>query len=135
MSVSVDRICFSCLTPSPPGVDVCACGHPLEEHKDETSKTVEVARQHHEEGQYEEYYRLRLQQAQAALRDLIAAYGRSGWTAAQRGEIESAILRVDQAKQDLSAQQQRADIIRKHLEDRRRSIEIRLLDGELRKRW
>lgn len=129
------RVCPDCLKLNEDEAVRCECGYAFETTEEPAgTRTVEVVRQATTEDQYEKFYAARLEQAQADLKSLIARHGKSGWTPAQRAEIEQAIKQVDKAKADLEGQRQRTDDAQKHLERAKTRVEIRHIDALTKKK-
>ncbi len=131
----MERLCPVCLALSPPNATQCACGHVFDRDMPPAgNRTVEVVRQATTEDQYEKFYEARLKQAQTEVKSLIARYGRSGWTPAQRAEIEQAIAQAERARAELDAQRQRTGDAQKHLEQAKTRVELRHLDALTKKK-
>ncbi len=129
------RVCPDCLKLNEDEAVRCECGYTFETTEEPAgTRTVEVVRQATTEDQYEKFYAARLEQAQADLKSLIARYGKSGWTPAQRAEIEQAIKRMEKAKADLTDQRQRTGDSQKHLERAKTRVEIRHIDALTKKK-
>ncbi len=129
------RVCPVCLKLSEDDRAECECGYVFDTGEEPAgSRTVEVVRQATTEDQYEKFYAARLEQAQADLKSLIARYGKSGWTPAQRAEIEQAIKQVEKTKAELEGQRQRTDDAQKHLEQAKTRVEIRHIDALTKKK-
>lgn len=124
------RVCPVCLKLGDDGADRCVCGYTYDTGEEVAgSHTVQVVQQASAENEYKSFYETRLQQAQADLRSLIARYGKSGWTPAQRQEIEQVIERVDKAREEWKAQQERTDDAEKQLEAAKTRVEMRRLNA------
>lgn len=131
----MSRVCPDCLKLNEDEAVRCECGYTFETTEEPAgSRTVEVVRQATTEDQYEKFYAARLQQAQADLKSLIARYGKSGWTPAQRAEIERAIEQVEKAKADLEGQRQRTDDAQKHPQQAKTRVELRHIDALTKKK-
>ena len=94
-----------------------------------------MVREQTTENHYEEYFTLRLVQAQSHLRTLIIQHGTSGWSSSAKLEIDRAIQRVDVAKQELKTQCARtaaAHTVEKKVSN---SIAIRRLSAIAGKEW
>ena len=94
-----------------------------------------MVREQTTENHYEEYFTLRLAQAQSHLRTLITQHGTGGWSPSAKLEIDRAIQRVDVAKQELEAQRARtaaAHTVEKNVSN---SIAIRRLSAIAGKEW
>ncbi|TAM45581.1 MAG: hypothetical protein EPN55_07745 [Gammaproteobacteria bacterium] len=129
------RVCPVCLKLSEDDVARCECGYSFDAGEELVgSRTVEVVRQATTEDQYEKFYAARLEQAQNEVKSLIARYGTSGWTPAQRAEIEQAIKQVEKAKADLNDQRQRTGDAQKHLEQAKTRVQLRHLDSLTKKK-
>lgn len=124
------RICPLCLNTRPAYTEKCDCGYVFDTGNDEitVSPTVEVVRQAVTEDEYKTFYEAQLEQMQLDLKNLIARYGTSDWTPAQRNEIQTAIKRVDTAKAELAAQMQRTEDAKRHLEAAKNRVEIRKIN-------
>lgn len=132
----VFRVCPGCLGVRGPEVTVCDCGQNLSTLTDtDSSQTCEVVRAQVTESHYEEYYALRLQQAQAHLRTLVGEHGTGGWSPSVKRTMDIAIHRVDSAKQELKNQRMRTDEI--HAANRTVSnrISIRQIAAVADKKW
>jgi len=131
----MSRVCPDCLQVSEADAVRCECGHVFDPDVELAgSRTVEVVRQATTEDQYEKFYQARLQQAQRDLKSLIARYGQSGWTPAQRTEIERALAQVETARTELDNQRQRTGDMLKRLEQAKTRVELRHLDALTRKK-
>lgn len=130
------RVCPLCLNLSDDDAERCACGYAFDTGADNPtgSMTVQVVRQAATEDEYAKFYQARLEQAQADLKALIARHGKSGWTPAQRAEIEQAIQQVSQAKADWDAQRARTDDAEKKLEAAKTRVELRQIDALTKKK-
>lgn len=124
------RICPLCLNTRPADETRCDCGYTFDTGNDEVtvSPTVEVVRQAVTEDEYRTFYEAQLERAQLELKNLIARYGRSGWTPAQRDEIQAAIKKVDTAKAELASQIQRTEDAKRHLDAAKTRVEIRKIN-------
>ena len=124
------RICPLCLNTRPVAETKCDCGYTFDTGNDEitVSPTVEVVRQAVTEDEYRTFYEAQLERVQLELKNLIARYGRSGWTPSQRDEIQAAIKKVDTAKTDLAMQIQRTEDAKRHLDAAKNRVEIRKIN-------
>lgn len=134
--MTVFRVCPGCLGVRGPEITVCDCGQNLDALTDtDSSHTCEVVRAQVTESRYEEYYALRLQQAQAHLRNLVSEHGTGGWSPSVKRTIDLAVQRVDSAKQELKNQRMRTAEI--HAANRTVSnrISIRQIGAVADKKW
>lgn len=124
------RICPLCLNTRPADEAKCDCGYTFDTGSDEitVSPTVEVVRQAVTEDEYRTFYEAQLERVQLELKNLIARYGRSGWTPSQRDEIQAAIKKVDTAKAELASQIQRTEDAKRHLDAAKNRVEIRKIN-------
>lgn len=127
----MERTCPLCKSALPASVERCDCGYVFDTCSDEitVSPTVEVVRQVERETEYESFYVSRLDNAQKDLKALIVRYGKSGWTPAQRDEIERAIKQVDTAKAELATQRARSSDAQQHLDRAKTRVELRQINA------
>lgn len=129
------RVCPDCLKLNEDKAVRCECGYAFETTEEPAgNRTVEVVRQAITEDEYEKFYVARLQQAQTEVRALLTRYGTSGWTPAQRQEIERAIKQAEQAKAELKAQRERTGDAQKHLQEAKERVEQRRIDALTKKK-
>lgn len=134
--MSFIRVCPSCLGVNGMEAAVCGCGHKFSSLSDNgSSHTCEVVRAQTVENHYEEYFVLRLKQAQARLRALVAEHGTGGWSPYVRREVDTAIAGVEQAKRELSEQRSRTETAKQAVDVASTRVAIRKLGALANKEW